>query len=156
MKSGGINNVKIKKEKIKVMLSLVLVLSLFAFFGKNCGPLDRGEEEVSSEYPSNQTQPSQPTQCPTVSYSNDIYPMLSQRCGGCHTSGPGPSFLSGNKDADYAKISKYARDDEDGKGSELLIKASGKVSHGGGAVIPEGSEEYIKLKCWIDAGAQKN
>jgi hypothetical protein len=154
MKSNGVNN-GINK-KIKVLSSLVLLLGALAFFGKNCGPIERGEEEVSGGYPSQQTQPSQPTQCPPVSYSNDIYPMLSQKCSGCHTSGPGPSFLSGNKDADYPKISKLAKDVEEGKGSELLLKASGKVNHGGGAQIPEGSQEYTKLKCWIDAGAPNN
>jgi len=155
MKSNSVNN-GINK-KIKVLSGLVLLLGALAFFGKNCGPVERGEEEkVSGGYPSQQTQPSQPAQCPSVSYSNDIYPMLSQKCSGCHTSGPGPSFLSGNKDADYPKISKLAKDVEEGKGSELLLKASGKVSHGGGALITEGSQEYTKLKCWIDAGAPNN
>jgi hypothetical protein len=147
MKSSSANN-GINK-KIKVLSGLVLLLGALAFFGKNCGPIERGEEEkVSGEYPT--------TQCPSVSYSNDIYPMLSQKCSGCHTSGPGPSFLSGNKDADYPKISKLAKEDIEGKGSILLLKASGKVNHGGGAQIPEGSQEYTKLKCWIDAGTPNN
>jgi hypothetical protein len=154
MKSSSVNN-GINK-KIKVLSGLVLLLGALAFFGKNCGPIERGEEEVSGGYPSQTTQPSQPAQCPSVSYSNDIYPMLSQKCSGCHTSGPGSSFISGNKDADYPKISKLAKEDIEGKGSELLLKASGKVSHGGGALIPEGSQEYTKLKCWIDAGAPNN
>jgi hypothetical protein len=154
MKSNSVNN-GINK-KIKVLSSLVLLSGALAFFGKNCGPIERGEEEVSGGYPIQQTQPSQPTQCPPVSYSNDIYPMLSQKCSGCHTSGPGSSFISGNKDADYPKISKLAKKDIEGKGSELLLKASGKVPHGGGATIPEGSQEYTKLKCWIDAGAPNN
>ena len=66
MKSNSVNN-GINK-KIKVLSSLVLLLGALAFFGKNCGPIERGEE-VSGEYPSQQTQPSQPTQCPSVSYS---------------------------------------------------------------------------------------
>jgi hypothetical protein len=155
MKSNSVNN-GINK-KIKVLSSLVLLLGALAFFGKNCGPIERGEEEkFSGGDSSQQTQPSQPTQCPPVSYSNDIYPMLEKMCSGCHTSGPGPSFLSGNKDADYPKISKLAKEDIEGKGSKLLLKASGKVNHGGGAQIPEGSQEYTKLKCWIDAGAPNN
>jgi hypothetical protein len=154
MKSNGVYN-GINK-KIKVLSGLVLLLGALAFFEKNCGPIGRGEEEVSGGYPNQTIQPSQPAQCPPVSYSNDIYPMLSQKCSGCHTSGPGPSFLSGNKDADYPKISKLAKEDIEGKGSKLLLKASGKVNHGGGAQIPEGSQEYTKLKCWIDAGAPNN
>jgi hypothetical protein len=144
MKSNGVNNGV--NKKIKVLSGLVLLLGALAFFGKNCGPIERGEEEKVSGG----------TQCPSVSYSNDIYPMLSQKCSGCHTSGPGPSFLSGNKDADYPKISKLAKEDIEGKGSKLLLKASGKVNHGGGAQITEGSQEYTKLKCWIDAGAPNN
>ena len=154
MKSNSVNN-GINK-KIKVLSGLVLLLGELAFFGKNCGPIEREKKKFQANIRANKPSHLNLLSVHLFLYSNDIYPMLEKMCSGCHKSGPESSFISGNKDTDYPKISKLAKEDIEGKGSELLLKASGKVSHGGGALIPEGSQEYTKLKCWIDAGAPNN
>jgi|UPI0003B58300 hypothetical protein len=139
-----------KYKEISFVAFLFLASGVFAVFGKSCGPLDRGEEEEKQAVSDEGA-----FECPSVSYSDDIYPMLSQKCGGCHGGASEISFISGDKDTDYQKILRLVQKKE-GEESIFLSKATGKVAHGGGAVIQEGSEEYIKLKCWIDADAPKN
>ncbi|GBD03237.1 hypothetical protein HRbin19_00518 [bacterium HR19] len=141
---------KLNKKSLLMGVFLVGLSAVALSLTQSCGPIERGEEVGSGGGGG-----IQPTQCPDVSYSKDVYPMLNQKCSGCHTSGPGPSFISGNASNDYNKI-KARAEEKEGEESKLLQKASGKVQHGGGAVIPEGSEEYTKLKCWIEAGAPNN
>lgn len=139
-------------EKKKLFPTLLILLFGVLPFIQRCGPVERGEEISTGE------KKEERKECPSVSYSKDLYPILKQKCAGCHTSGPGSSFLSsGDPSGDYSKIKKLVDEKEEQVGeSKFIAKASGKVQHGGGAVITEGSDEYLKLKCWIEAGAPNN
>jgi len=81
---------------------------------------------------------------------------MGQTCTKCHTpDGPAvaeqkatfvlePSSYPGFMDTNYSMLQEIAKIQYEGQ-SELLLKPLGKMNHGGGAVLEEGSEEYKKL-----------
>ena len=92
---------------------------------------------------------SQPCEFTTVSYLDDIVPVLDQYCVSCHR----PGDLQGGIDlVGYDQANKYARD-----GSLY-----GSTNHASGYVpMPLGSRkipscDIQKLKAWIDSGALNN
>lgn len=87
--------------------------------------------------------------------------FMGQKCGKCHTpDGPAimeknakfvlqPASYPGFVDANLANIKEISKIEYEGK-SELLLKPIGQMSHGGGAVIEEGSNEYNTLVELLD------
>ncbi len=89
----------------------------------------------------------------TVSFQNDVLPILNANCAGCH-GGAGNFHLSmaTNK---WAEVNKFVNTANPAN-SRLLLKATGTVSHGGGQVIPPNSVNYQKILQWIQNGAPNN
>ncbi len=97
------------------------------------------------------------TSAPT--FKNDIHPILTQKCMSCHVEGGQAGntryILRDDPQTDYNTITQnelvvVGKPDE----SLILLKPSGKRSHGGGIVLPEGGAEYNKIREWIEAGAK--
>lgn len=101
-----------------------------------------------------------------VSFVNDAVPVLTKagcNAGGCHAkAGNGQngfrlSLLGFEPKEDYEHLVKEARGRRlfpgDPKNSLLLLKASGKVPHGGGMRLSDTSEGYKILLNWIAQGA---
>jgi len=81
----------------------------------------------------------------TISFSQDIQPLMTNYCTSCHDQGSGTGFTSTN----YTDISQ--------KASEAVDRMHGT----GGALMPEGgpalSEEQIKMvQCWIQNNKPNN
>ena len=103
-----------------------------------------------------------------VSFSLDVQPILTARgCnqGACHGKARGQngfqlSLLGFDDEFDYASIVKNARGRRvfpaSPERSLLLLKGTGKVPHGGGMRIEEGSEEYQVLLRWIAQGIPRS
>ena len=97
------------------------------------------------------------TSVPT--FKNDIHPILTQKCMSCHVEGGQAGstryILRNDPQTDYNTITQNGlvvagKPDE----SLILLKPSGKRSHGGGVLLPEGSAEYSKVREWIKAGTK--
>lgn len=88
----------------------------------------------------------------TTSYLTTIKPLLQASCVSCHaTMTTGYPLSSGltNDSADYAATIAEVTTQTPAM-SQLLRKASGAVSHLGGAVWPQGSSEYDAVLQWIN------
>ncbi|MFL5339242.1 MAG: DUF1549 and DUF1553 domain-containing protein, partial [Gemmataceae bacterium] len=98
-------------------------------------------------------------------FENDIEPILSRyncNSSGCHGKAEGQngfklSVFGYDPAADHAALVKEGRGRRvfpaAPEQSLLLLKASGRVAHGGGVRTPVGSEDYETLRGWIAAGA---
>ena len=82
-----------------------------------------------------------------LSFAADVAPLLDP-CIACHAGGAGGSNYTG----DAAQLLPVV-DLEDPAASELLMKASGAVTHGGGVFYAASSPQYAILLGWIEAGA---
>ena len=103
-----------------------------------------------------------------VDFGNDVVPILTkQGCnsGGCHGKSGGRGGLSlslfgFNPAADYDAIVKDSRGRRLLFGSPdhslLLLKPTGRMSHGGGRRLDPDSPEYARLHRWISTGARWN
>ena len=89
----------------------------------------------------------------TVSFQNDVLPILNASCAGCH-GGAGNFHLSSAADK-WAEVTKFV-DTTNPANSRLLLKATGTISHGGGQVIAPNSVDYQKILQWIQNGAPNN
>jgi hypothetical protein len=101
----------------------------------------------------------------SVDFRTEIVPILSKHgcnAGGCHGKASGQngfklSLFGFDTDFDFAAITREARGRRvflsDADRSLLLMKASGRMPHGGGKRLPAGSADYLLVKQWIEAGA---
>lgn len=100
-----------------------------------------------------------------VDFANEVQPLMSRfgcNSGGCHGKASGQngfklSLFGFDNDFDYAALVKEGRGRRvfapSPEKSLLLLKATGKVPHGGGKRIEPGSEPYRMLLSWVQAGA---
>jgi hypothetical protein len=98
-------------------------------------------------------------------FENDIVPLFSRfgcNASGCHGKAEGQngfklSVFGFDPAADLAALTKEGRGRRifaaAPEHSLLLMKASGRVAHGGGVRIPQGSAEYETIRGWIAGGA---
>ena len=104
---------------------------------------------------------------PPVSFQLDVQPILSARgcnAGACHGKQRGQngfqlSLLGFDSDFDHASLTKHARGRRvfpaAPERSLLLLKATARLPHGGGARIVDGSNDYQTLLRWITEGAPR-
>jgi hypothetical protein len=97
-------------------------------------------------------------------FANDIVPLLSRHgcnSGGCHGRALGQngfklSLFGFDADFDYNALVKEARGRRvfaaSPENSLLLLKASGRVAHGGGRRLTPDSEDYQILRRWVAQG----
>ncbi len=107
------------------------------------------------------------TELLAISFTNDIVPILTKagcNTGVCHAKAGGGqrgfqlSLLGFEPAEDFEHLVREGRSrrlfpaapDQ----SLLLLKASGKLAHGGGIKLQEGTENYEKLRRWIAGGAK--
>lgn len=88
----------------------------------------------------------------TTSYLTTVKPLLQASCVSCHstmTTGYTLTTNLGNDNADYAATVAQVTTTASTT-SQLLRKASGAVSHAGGAPWPQGSTQYDAVLQWIN------
>ncbi len=93
----------------------------------------------------------------TVSFANEVMPVLDTNCKVCHTTGGmNENFLVSDTLSTYTNIStnNYV-DTLNVDNSTLLVKALGN-GHGGGTILNTTDTEYQTLKDWITQGALNN
>lgn len=100
-----------------------------------------------------------------VTFQSDVVPLLTKlscNSGGCHGKATGQngfrlSLLGFEPDFDHAALLQEARGRRVFVGgpdqSLLLLKATGRVPHGGGKRLEVGSDDYQVLHDWISQGA---
>lgn len=100
-----------------------------------------------------------------IRFATDIMPLLTRMgCngGGCHGKASGQngfmlSLLGFEPEFDYQSLVHEDRGRRifpaDPERSLILLKASGRLPHGGGKLIDESTEDYRILKTWIAQGA---
>ena len=101
-----------------------------------------------------------------VSFVNDVVPVLTKagcNAGACHAkAGMGQngfqlSLLGFEPQEDFEHLVKESRGRRvfaaSPEQSLLLLKASGRLPHGGGVRLEQGSEGYVLLRSWISQGA---
>jgi hypothetical protein len=108
-----------------------------------CGTFERGEGAAPT------------TATPSA---DDVLEILYDRCNVCHGSGGiaagSAYFLAHDREPDLDTVAALITPG-DPDGSRLLVKARGGESHGGGAVLPAGSDEESTVAGWIAAGAPR-
>jgi Protein of unknown function (DUF1553)/Protein of unknown function (DUF1549)/Bacterial Ig-like domain (group 2) len=99
-----------------------------------------------------------------VDFRTEVMPLLSKHgcnAGGCHGKASGQngfklSLFGFDTDFDYSAITREARGRRifpaNPDQSLFLLKASGKVPHGGGKRLIPGSADYLVVKQWLMAG----
>ena len=106
----------------------------------------------------------------TVSFVNNVYPILQQKCQNCHKSGgyastQGSKLIFNSSSEAYTAITQgqpatqgYTSfiNKNSPSTSLLLKKATNSISHGGGQVFKTTSQEYQTILNWIQQGAQNN
>jgi uncharacterized membrane protein len=101
----------------------------------------------------------------TVSYKQDIQPMLKQHCSECHSAGGAGSLTSGLKLTSYQDImlgTKFGPVIKAGDSisSTLVILVEGRADtsinmpHGNRPSLSD--QEALTLRQWIDEGAKNN
>ncbi len=136
--------IKTMRNPVRGPATLIACLLLFT----GCGtfhPLERGGEADGL--------PTAPGLSEDVSFASNVKPILSQ-CAVCHGSGAGGWTYGGGATA-YVEA-RTVVDPGDPAASLLLAKASGAVSHGGGAPLPSTGTKYATVLTWIEDGALDN
>lgn len=101
-----------------------------------------------------------------VSFVNEVVPVLTKagcNVGVCHAKAGGGqkgfqlSLLGFEPDEDFEHLTKAGRNrrlfPSDPDRSLLLMKAAGRMPHGGGVRLPMDSDGYALLRRWIEQGA---
>src|SRR4051812_31755623 len=100
-----------------------------------------------------------------INFANQIVPIFTKagcNAGGCHGKASGQngfklSLFGFDADFDHSAIVKEARGRRIFAASPdqslLLLKATGRMAHGGGKKLTDNSEDYRLLQRWIQAGA---
>lgn len=106
-----------------------------------------------------------PSQAQSITFLNDVEPILTKlgcNSGGCHGKATGQngfrlSLLGFEPEFDHAALLQEGRGRRVFVGSPdqslLLVKAVGKVPHGGGKRLEPDSDDYRVLHDWIKQGA---
>jgi len=101
----------------------------------------------------------------TVSFSQDVKPILDQNCLECHQPGGEGQVASGFNMADYDGLMKGTRNGPmviagDVLGSNLLVLMEGRadpsISMPHGDREPVAKEDIQTVRLWIDQGARNN
>lgn len=99
-----------------------------------------------------------------INFANQIVPIFTKlgcNSGGCHGKASGQngfkiSLLGYEPEVDFAALVKEGRGrrlmPSSPENSLLLLKATGKVAHGGGKKLDPDSDEYKAIRRWIAAG----
>jgi hypothetical protein len=99
-----------------------------------------------------------------INFANQIVPIFTKlgcNSGGCHGKASGQngfkiSLLGFEPEVDFAALVKEGRGrrllPSSPDNSLLLLKATGKVAHGGGKKLDPDSDEYKAIRRWIAAG----
>lgn len=97
---------------------------------------------------------STPFESPSLTFVNDVYPILNSSCAtmGCHGDSTTSFRITTDINETYSNVESYTTTN-DGLNSLLLKKASGSISHGGGIMMAAITSQYITIKEWIDNGA---
>jgi mono/diheme cytochrome c family protein len=94
---------------------------------------------------------------PALSFSDDVLPVLVQKCGSCHRAGGmgGKSnwVIQAGLQADYDATLRFVNRAAPAQ-SPLLKKASGATVHAAGKVFGSDSTEFATLVRWIEGGAR--
>lgn len=140
---------------IRRPLLIVAALLLPILVGVGCGEFERGEPTAGgaeSAAPGEATAPTAATDA--VSFSEQVLPVLMDACAQCHAEGgsaSGTAFaLSGDAESDLPGVRDLV-DPSQPAMSRLLVKGTGEVAHGGGALLDSDSEEYQLIFSWIAA-----
>ena len=97
-------------------------------------------------------------QVSAVSFSNDVYPILQNKCQICHGANSpidAPVFIYSDAQTTYSAVINLVNL-ADPQNSRLLLKATNQTPHEGGQVIQPNSPEYQTILNWISQGAQNN
>lgn len=90
----------------------------------------------------------------SVSFANDVDPILDARCASCHAGNVGGLTLVGDPAKDFVAVeSRVVPGDPDA--SLLLTKGRGE-GHGGGAILSQGQKDHDVIETWILEGAENN
>jgi hypothetical protein len=91
----------------------------------------------------------------TPDYLHVAKAILASRCAGCHATMQTGWRVSQGMTADQADFQATLAevDTTSPDASLLLTKASNQVVHGGGALLPTTSPDFVALRGWIQAGA---
>ncbi len=84
------------------------------------------------------------------SFTNDVKPILTRKCAGCH--GYSGRF-SITRNTPYAGTMQFVNTTTPAS-SRLLQKGSGSISHGGGSIFT--STDVTTIRDWISQGAKNN
>ena len=98
----------------------------------------------------------------SINFTNQIVPIftkLSCNSGGCHGKASGQNGFSFPllPEVDFAALVKEGRGGVSCRRADhslLLLKATGKMAHGGGRALEAGSEEYDLIQRWIATGCR--
>lgn len=155
-----------------LLLTLFMVVAAFATTGceKGLFSLNMDGEEVEFAKPGVETKEDDPT-TPEVEgevegcIPNDRFflrevwaPAVSNNCAACHNqqgSAKDSEFVLYNSgwgnylEANFRVMSDLAKTSRDGE-SILILKALGRVSHGGGAVMQDGDATHQRLKAFVN------
>lgn len=126
----------------------IVPLALCLLLSTGCGTFNHFERGEDSE-----GLPTAPVVGGEVSFASNVKPILSG-CAVCHGGGAGGWTYGGGANA-YAEVLTVI-DREDPAASLLLAKASGAVSHGGGAPLLSSGDSYATVLSWIENGATDN
>ncbi|MBA4067592.1 MAG: S-layer protein [Isosphaera sp.] len=108
-----------------------------------------------------------PASAAAPTFERDVQPVLTRfgcNAGACHGKARGQngfqlSLLAFDNDADYQAITAEARGRRVFPASPdhslLLLKASGRVPHGGGKKLPADGPDYRTVRDWIAAGSPR-
>ena len=101
----------------------------------------------------------------TVSFSQDVKPVLDENCLSCHQDGGTGYVASGFSMASYELVMKGTRNGPmviagDVEGSNMLVLMEGRadpsISMPHGSMDPVASKDIEKIRSWIAQGAKNN